>query len=560
MEIQTPDQTKLSHEQKHLQKQKLTLGNLPQSWDTSLSGIIKSLQEEFPRLWLVIRHHRTTKNEPLRFSNRKYLVPIYKDHSVEIVIRKAVQVGISDWAICDAFTHCDAGRSVFYVFPTQSLRSTFVQNRIDKAKVNVPYYAQRLQEFKEGADSTILKHFGQGVLKMVGSNAITEFGEFPADCVIIDERDFCNFENLPYARNRLHAAPIKFYREIGNPTIEGDGIDASYHDSDQKVWMIPCQHCGEWQIIDFFINVIRQISDSEFELLDKNRTEDSTDDIRVYCKFCGKPMDRLGAGEHVASRNHHRSGYALSNLISPTVSIKELWEAHKQAQGNQTLLQIFYNSLLGLPYTAKGAKLTLALMQACLGEHVLLSTSTGSYMGVDVGKKLHTIIRDKDEAGHNRLIHIASYNEFEQLERVMAQFNVRIAVIDAEPETRKVREFQKKMGRRVWLCDYIAQPSIMPIKKNEQERIIQADRTQTLDSSGAEIELQEILFPKNFARADNGDFLQQMCAVTRTYDTISKTFKYKEPAGVADHYRHAYNYAWMAQEILRLPKPVMVRI
>jgi len=466
-------------------------------------------------------------------------------------------MGVSEWAICDAFTLCDQGLGVFYVHPTQVLRSAFVKNRIDRLKEVVPYYNKRLKEFKEGADSAIMKHFGKGVVKFVGSNALNEFIEFPADCVIIDELDRCNQDNILYAQDRLQASKFKLIREIGNPTVEGIGIDKSFKDSDQKQWLIKCSHCNEWQCLDFFINIVRQKSDSTYELLDLNWQENSNRNILVYCRSCGRVVDRTSEGEFITLQPGHKiSGYQLSNLFSPTVSIKELWELFNKSLGDETIKQVFYNSRLGIAFTSSGAKLSLPLLDACMGDYANLTTSSGSAMGIDVGAWLHVVIRDIDEKGNPRIINIGSYRTFEELDEVMLRFNVRVGVIDAKPETRKAKEFQTKHGRKIWLCDYFTQPSLHAIKRNGDDRTIQADRTQTLDSSHAEILNKKILLPKNYKTLDKGTFVSQMCAPTRIWDEDGQRFKWVE--GEADHYRHAENYAWIAAQLLNVGKPIIV--
>jgi hypothetical protein len=238
------------------------------------------------------------------------------------------------------------------------------------------------------------------------------------------------------------------------------------------------------------------------------------------------------------------SGYQLSQLFMPTVQVKELWALFQEGLGDETKKQVFYNSRLGLPFTSTGAKLTQALLDLCLADYLCVSTATDTAMGVDVGAKLHVEIRKGDS-----VIHLGSYRDFSELDTVMAQFGVGVCVIDAMPETRKAKEFQARHGRKVWICRYFAQPNLQAIKRNEDDRSLEADRTQTLDASHAEILLKKMKLPKNYKSLDNGDFLAQMCAPTRIFDEHTQRFKWVEPTGVPDHYRHTHNYAWMAQQL-----------
>src|SRR3990172_6402908 len=129
--------------------------------------LVRLLEIEYPALWIGTRHHRNTNNQPLDFSDKPYLLPIYQDKAEEIVIVKCVQAGITEWLICDTLSFCDRGAAVFYVLPTQPLRNTFVPNRISKLRDLVPYYGKRLREIKQGSDSSQMKHFGRGTMKLV---------------------------------------------------------------------------------------------------------------------------------------------------------------------------------------------------------------------------------------------------------------------------------------------------------------------------------------------------------------------------------------------------------
>jgi hypothetical protein len=244
------------------------------------------------------------------------------------------------------------------------------------------------------------------------------------------------------------------------------------------------------------------------------------------------------------------SGYQLSQLFMPTVQVKELWALFQEGLGDETKKQVFYNSRLGLPFTSTGAKLSLSLLQACIGDYLMPSKGEQTTAGIDVGGKLHVKVSDYPAEGGRRTVHIGSYHNFEELDEVMAAFGVQVAVIDAMPETRKALEFQARHEGKVFLCRYHEQLQLEPIKIDDRLASIIADRTQTLDGSHAEILQKKVLFPKNVASLDNGDFVSQMCAPTRIYDENRQRFKWIEGT-VPDHYRHADNYDFIASKIFK---------
>jgi len=50
------------------------------------------ISEKYPRLFMGMQHHRTTKGERLTFDDKPWLTAIYKDNSSHMVIIKCSQV------------------------------------------------------------------------------------------------------------------------------------------------------------------------------------------------------------------------------------------------------------------------------------------------------------------------------------------------------------------------------------------------------------------------------------------------------------------------------------
>ena len=75
-----------------------------------------------------------------------------------------------------------------------------------------------------------------------------------------------------------------------------------------------------------------------------------------------------------------------------------------------------------------------------------------TFMGVDVGLRLHVVIRLAAE--NNRAVFIGEVGSFGEAEVLLNQFNVRRCVIDAAPERQGAIEFAAKFSPRVWLCLY----------------------------------------------------------------------------------------------------------
>ena len=535
------------------------------------------------RLALALRCHKNTRGEPMCFDDRPYLLPIYGDRSRERVFKKSVQCGISELLVIDALESAARGLACLYVLPTQEKRQKFVANRVSRAIIASPFYS-RLVRSGSGKSNTLgLKHFGRGVISFVGSCAVNEFVEFPADLVIVDEHDLCSQKNMPLVRDRLAASPHKLSVHAGTPTVPASGIAELFDASDAKEWHVRCEACGERQPLDFFINVVRQTGDDEYELIDEEWAERGhvpdtpsakaegeraaspdrvknhglegraiePDDVRVMCRACGRPVDRLAEGEWVA-RHPGRgvAGYHISQLFVPTCSIASLWLDWRAALTNDWERQRFHNSLLGEPYVAEGAGLSLADLAACGRGYDLPRRAGRCTMGVDVGEWMHVRISDHPEPGVRRAVFIGRVKTCGELDALMERYDVRCCVIDAQPEARLVREWQKThRAGRIWRCLY-TDDDVREPRKDHADGVVRIARTPSLDDATEDILTGRNWLPRNTATLDDGDYAKQMLAPVRTLAEDARgnpRYVWTKPA--ADHHRHADSYDKIASRL-----------
>ena len=506
---------------------------------------------KFPALFTAVEFHKNTKGQSLSFDNRHALLALYKDDSKEIVVMKCVQVGVSEWLIVVALSKVKLGWSVIYTLPIESLRNTFVSNRIDKVINLVPYYRHGIKTATGQADQAGLKHLWGGAIKFVGTNSESSFLEFPADIKIVDEIDKSDIDNLKMADDRLDASPHKHKRTVGNPSFKKFGIHEAYLNSDQKQWHIKCEKCDLEQPLDWFKNVVQSVSENDYVLRDKDWKPDSDRDIYVYCRQCDSVLDRLAPGNWIPQNaGHPISGYHFNQLFSPTKTIADMWDEFIQAQSDSTKMQIFYNSRLGLPYEGVGDSITEALLRAkCMADYLMPSTAENCTMGIDVGKKFHYRISDEPDPGKRRKVAVGWCYNIDELSAKILQYDVKFAVIDYLPETRMSKELQARHPDIVWLCQYTAvKTGFWNVKADEGT--IQVDRTQAIDEMVAGILKGNNIIPKDFASLDNGEYLSHMEAPVRKFNEKSNPPRYDwDEGGKADHYFHAENYDNLAARI-----------
>ena len=122
-------------------------------------------------------------------------------------------------------------------------------------------------------------------------------------------------------------------------------------------------------------------------------------------------------------------------------------------------------------------------------------------MGVDVGKVLNVVIREK--VGLRHLWYLAEVAEFAQLDPLLESFNVVRCVIDASPELHAAREFAQTHRGKVWLGYYDRHaPGHQRERgrKGEPNRV-HINRTEALDTITGRFMRHEIALPFGLRRA-----------------------------------------------------------
>jgi hypothetical protein len=511
-------------------------------------------------------HHVNTRGERMEFSQYPHIRDLYNSTAPELVLQGSVQCFKSEWAVIDQFACAYTGLSVFVVVPKYEIRNTYVQNRVNRCVENVPEYKKIIGS--GFFDSVALKSFGPGTIKYVSSNSLADFKEYPADVLIVEEVDECNDDNLGYAQDRLRASPYQFRRYIGNPKISGHGINALYNTSDQREWFVPCLSCGKYSMVDWFKTVVTDIRDKdgavvEYRLRDSDWAVGCRRDIRMICPECGGILDRGSIAGRWEPQNPNSSveGYHISMMCAPVNSLASMWARFQRAVIDPGLLQKFYNSDLGLPYTAIGNKLSQSLLDTCTRDYhfevgpdyacVPADSDPGPCsMGVDVGGVLDVRISHIGDRGTRRAVFIGKVKRIDDLHDLILRYNVEKVVIDSMPEATLVQDFQETAFADVWACRYVGDGTDKRRKYDTVTRTIHIDRTEALDRSFAKIRQQKNLLPKNYASILGGHYVSEMCVPVRgVVEDSSGNMRYEWSSGV-DHQRHCDTYDMLAADLM----------
>jgi hypothetical protein len=157
------------------------------------------------------------------------------------------------------------------------------------------------------------------------------------------------------------------------------------------------------------------------------------------------------------------------------------------------------------------------------------------------------VIGKKHRQKTGNIVHLAVYKDWEELDRLMKNFNVLRCVVDALPETRNARAFAERHKGRIFL-NYYNEHQKGSYAWNEKELIVSCNRTESLDASHNEVMAGHIILPHE-------------CEIVREFanhlNNVAKKLEEDEETGSKryvyvklgpDHFRHAFNYEAMARQ------------
>ena len=455
------------------------------------------------------------------------------------------------WAVDTSYADC--GNALF-VMPTQNQMDDFAQARFDRAIQDSSYLRGRLQPEpprRKGADS---KRLGDGYLYLRGADSRRQIASVDADLVILDEFDQMGDGTLDLARKRLASSAAGRLRIASTPRYPEAGINALFLQSDQRRYYLPCPACGTEQALTWEDNV------------DQERA-------RVVCRDCRAPMDLLreGCWRAEAPGNADIHGYNLSRLYSPWANLPEMIAA-SQAE-TPAALQEFHNGDLGEVFSPPGGGLSLEEIDRCRADYTLEEyASQPCDMGVDVGTKLHVVIREhvydddawpedgrRDRTEHPpRLWFARTVEDFDDLDALMERFNVCHGVIDALPETRLARSFVRRHGN-VWCAYYNASATDHGADAStDDETVVRLHRTQALDEMVARFRDGSAELPRAARQLGGrvaggiGEYYRELRAPQRTLEQdahgnwVARWLEHSK----ADHFAHAEAYCYAADAIV----------
>ncbi len=494
------------------------------------------------------------KARSLRFGGFEHLLAPLFDTSRRIVIQKSAQMGATVLAILRAVWFLDARQAhTMYLFPTQRSALRFSRGRF-QVLLEQSRYLRRL--FKQVRSAGHLRA-GPVSFHCHGARSRADLMSTPVQYLTLDERDELYlgkvgrpqpWSAVELARQRLSGQSAYWELDLSTPTIPGHGVAAEFARSDQHRFLLHCPRCDR-----FVLPTWPDAIDCGFRLAEEAAEQLPDQAIRAArfrCQLCGQSWTNderrqaIRRGDWQAEHPERElRGYHLSKLVSPVANAAELVRQWQASRSHVAARQVFYNSVLGLPYLAEGARLEQRFIDEAMarGGYAMAHASQGSVVGVDVGPTwLHVVVAEPVN-DLLRIVWAGVVPEWQQLAELLRRYAVQAFVIDAMPETHHARSLVRAFpqGR---LCYYRGPGSELAV--DAEGNAIRVPRTDSLDAMYLRWRLGKVLAPRDLP-SDFAEQLRNLVRVVRIGREGQAVADYLD-SGLPDHYAHALNYCELA--------------
>jgi DNA-directed RNA polymerase subunit RPC12/RpoP len=410
------------------------------------------LDKVSPIAWLLEHDIKTETGKPYDLKNHAFWYDVICDMSPKQVILKAAQVGGSVMMNLKLFWVVkNKQMNVIYTMPTSSDVKDFVGGKTNPLIVNNPI----LQEYILDKDSIEQKRIGNNTVYFRGTWTDRAALSVSSDLNIYDEVDRSKREVVEQYSSRLQHSDHKWEWYFSNPSVKDNGVDKYWERSDKKHWINECPHCGQKQFLSWPDSV-----DLEKEI--------------YVCKSCGEEMpdEARRKGFWHATAEGDYSGYWVNLMMVPNIPASYVIEKFREKPKD-----IFYNFVLGLPYSGEGSKLSeeqffanLTTEAYAIEEPIVIGVDTGLPIWYTVGNRQGLFA-----AGHCK--------NYDEIRAMMNRWRKAIVVMDQGGDLIGARELQEEFPGRVFLCYYRNDRKTMKLVdwgKGEENGKVIADRNRMI--------------------------------------------------------------------------------
>jgi phage terminase large subunit GpA-like protein len=294
--------------------------------------------------------------EPGRWSTSRtpYLTEVMEALSVSrrverVVLMKGGQLGGTETGLnWMGYVIHHAPGPMLFVQPTVEGAKRVSKQRVDALIEASPELSARVKDprSRDSGNTILMKEFPGGVLALTGANSAVGLRSMPVRYLFLDEVDGypgdADGEGDPVSLAVQRAATFA-NRKIflcSTPTLKGfSRIEAAYLESDQRIFEVPCDNCGEF---------------SRILWRDIRWPEGCLAEAAWHCPHCEcahaehrKPVLLAdGRWRATAVGDGRTWGFHLSSLYSPWLTWGEIATEHKAAKDDPVRLKVWVNTKL----------------------------------------------------------------------------------------------------------------------------------------------------------------------------------------------------------------------
>ncbi len=337
-------------------------------------------------------------------------------------VMKGAQLGLS--TLGENFVghtiHMNPGK-IMYIMPTIDAARRVSNEKLAPMIADCPELCERVASAgsKQKSNTTFDKEFRGGRLLITGANSPVGLRQTSVGRFIIDEEDAYNVTSEGDPIKIVEKRAITFGRkikilELSTPLVKGiSRIESGFENSDQRIFLIPCPHCGHMQELDWgrfnkvpgdvfmtceYPPCRKKIYESQKPFfLAKGRWHRRRHQVRALESFeyehekleknflywvRVEDLDELLATGKVADMRQTIAGFHISSLYSPLgwysweQAVIEWLEAKKDPEK----MRVFVNTVLGMPYEEDATSLRAEdLLTRCRS---VFTTTDGVHDGV----------------------------------------------------------------------------------------------------------------------------------------------------------------------------------
>lgn len=307
---------------------------------------------------------------------------------------KSRQLGMSEVGVMTMFYLCDIysydALKLLYAFPTLTAVKDFKKSRIDN-QITSGYYKTIIDKYNNSLNQMSIRD----------SRVFFRTASKPSSLEGVDLNVIMYDEYERYAGGSGESSGEEslksdnryaLIRRWSTPSSPDFGTDQKYKASDQRVWLIKCEHCGYEQEMDFNKNI---------EIINEDGIDHFIGDVkpgstRYICQKCKQSLEssRWYNGHWVARYpKRDTAGFFISQLNAVWLTSDRIYSNYLKANSTQ----LFYNYTLGIPYQDTSLLLTDAdILNNARKDLETDQTIRGTYpliaVGIDWGQHYHHIV------------------------------------------------------------------------------------------------------------------------------------------------------------------------